>query len=113
MKRNELEVGYLVELRSGHKAMVMPVDSDENPIILVGEKGLWNNLYCYNDDLNHIFHGSDDIIKVWDFSKIYRDVFSFDTKYRELLWERKEKRKMTVAEIERILGYEVEIVSES
>ena len=113
MKRNELEVGYLIEFRNGERKIVMPCDDPDYPIVLTNQYGEWSYLGVYTDSLLSTIAKKFDIVKVFGFSKLTSQALSFNTNHRELIWERKEKRKMTVAEIENILGYEVEIVRES
>ena len=56
----------------------------------------------------------------WDIMEIYRPTRSTSLSnllkepslYCELVWERTEKKEMTVAEISKALGYEVKIVKE-
>ena len=113
MKRNELEVGYLVEFKNGERKIVMPCNDPDYPIVLTNQYGEWSYLGVYRDDLSSTIAKEFDIVKVFSFSRLVYKTLSFNTNHRELLWERKDKKKMTVAEIENILGYEVEIVRES
>lgn len=74
-----------------------------------------NTFYCdlsdYNDDLINKDNFTDlNIIKVYNalFHRGFQSYLSDDN--LELIWERKEPKKMTVAQIEEELGYEIDIV---
>ena len=53
-----------------------------------------------------------DITKIYGFAKYPRNAWKCSIEGRELIWERKEKKEMTIAEIEKELGYSVKIVKE-
>ena len=113
MKKDELKVGYLVRHRNGELAMVMPIKFNMNPIGLISSKGHWCSLRQFADDLT--FEGSyreNDIMEVWGLNNYIAYTLSVSTNGRELLWKREEKVKLTMAEIEKRLGYEFEIVNE-
>ena len=113
MNKADLKVGYLVEDRAGNLKMVMATTRD---LELIYEDHMTHGPFNkINDDLTSKAKEEFDIMKVWGFAPFAMYTFNFDTNDRELLWERKEKKKkkMTVAEIEKELGYEVEIISES
>lgn len=89
--------------------------------MLLGDKlcGLngWMNLDSFDDDLKYINTTNIQGVEMWNINKIYRTYTPtlnnrFDDKFLGLIWERKEKEKvkMTKAEIEAELGYEIEIV---
>ena len=90
MKKSDLKAGMLVEYRCGERRMFMPYG-------LVKESGLVARYSCkYNDDLIDIDGINDlDIMKVYD---VFEDSFDFECENRELLWERKEKPKLTEVE---------------
>ena len=54
-------------------------------------------------------HGDYDIMKIYE-SKAYVLEDLFDNNYLECIWERKEPKKMTLAQISEALGYEVEVI---
>lgn len=111
MNKADLKVGYLVEDRAGNLKMVMATTKD---LELIYEDHMTHGSFnMINDDLTSKTKEEFDIMKVWGFASFAMYTLHFNTENRELLWERKEKKKMTVAEIEKELGYEVEIISES
>lgn len=109
----DLKAGYLVKDRQGDIKMVMP--TQDSMIVVYKDGASWGDMNYINDDLTYkdSRHNEFDIMKVYGFSKYGIEVLGFKIGNRPLLWERKEPKKMTVAEIEKALGYEVEIVSES
>lgn len=111
MTKDELKIGYLVRYRKGNLAMVMPTDCKLAPIALVS--CAWADLDKFDDDLTYEGVNDLDIMEVWGFASHIMDVFSLTINSRKLLWKREEPKKLTVAEIEQILGYKVEIVSEN
>lgn len=124
MKKSELKTGMIVTLRNGNEYVFMKdfiVDDDytmgscNEGIIVNGHKPSWSKMNHYDHNLKAITISdrSLDIMKVeipnhpYAFTNI-----PYNRKYRKLVWERKEVKQMTVAEIEAILGYKIEIVSE-
>ena len=94
----------VVEIRNGKRFLVL---NDK----LIG-KDSWINIEYILDDLSHNSE-SLTIDKVYATSAYLIEEF-FNDKYLTLLWERpKSAKKMTVEEIEKELGYKVEIVSDS
>lgn len=112
--KNDLKLGYLVQLRNGKMKMVMPKECN---IILTDLDGDWHSLLSYREDLLYeecLDRKMEyDIMKIFGHSIYATHVFDLTGGYRPLLWERKEKKKMTVSEIEKELGYEVEIISKN
>lgn len=105
----ELKPGYLVERKDGKLKMVMPTSTG---LVLTEKDGVWFSLDSYEDNLNLKTNEDWSINKVYGLTHFAQKTLKFETVDRDLLWERKEKKKMTVAEIEQELGYEVEIISE-
>ena len=110
MIKNNLNTGYIVKLRNNQFMMVM--ETENNGVILIGENESWNQLYNYHNNLMHSANRDFDIMEVYGFTEVGCRALEISDTHRELLWKRKEKREMTVSEIEAILGYEVEIISE-
>lgn len=112
--RDDLKLGYLVELRNRRLRMVMPVD--DGSIMLVDmSRDRCFFLSNWDDELNSMITREYDIMKVYgyidlDHCDICRYINNAD--HRPLLWERCNAKKMTVAEIEKELGYSIEIISE-
>ena len=55
--------------------------------------------------------GCVNVVAIYDRPFLYAKTCLFETKDRTLLWKKEEEKKeMTIAEIEKVLGYEVKIV---
>ena len=108
----ELKEGMVVELRYHEKYLLREVEGE---LILSGRDN-WME-YRYNDDLtekrdslsNKYKKSQFDIMKVYE-SSAYTIEDLFDDDYLTCIWERKDPKKMTVAEISNALGAEVEVV---
>ncbi len=106
MKKQDLKSGMLVQFRDGNVFMLI---NDA----LVSDGG-WMSLGNIDKDLNYICHDDEwDIMKV---SKVLNGHYLIPTHWNEktlnknLLWEREETKKMTVSEIQKELGYKIEII---
>lgn len=109
MKKSDLKVGMIVKTREDELFMVMPA-CNVNLVLSNGRH--WMSLDSYNDDCTASCVKYD-IVKVYGLTQMPHKATIVSTDSRELLWEREEAKKMTVAEIEDILGYKIEVVSES
>ena len=102
----ELKEGMIIECRNGHRYLLRKVDDNligSNNTGYIGidyDKDLNENKYCQEDF---------DIMKIYE-SKAYVLEDLFDDNYLECIWERKEPKKMTLAQISEALGYEVEVI---
>ena len=67
----------------------------------------WFKLSDFDDNMKSTF---EKITKVWEYTENPESMWYNDTDERPLLWERPSAKKMTKAEIEEILGYDIEIV---
>lgn len=114
----DLKVGYVVKYRNGNLRMVMPFTGG---LVLTAIDGQWLNIGTgLNDDLTEkrgpfSWNGGLDVMEVYDLNYYENKTCEISTKNRELLWKREEEKpakKMTVAEIEKALGYKVEVVAE-
>jgi hypothetical protein len=128
--RDDIKPGYVVQLRNGEFRMAMPVGSSGTQILTNELGGRWNYLSSWGKDLckEALMVGDKymremckeeakqcDIMKVFGYvigMTNYGRVGELSGDHRPLLWERVEAKKMTVAEIEKELGYSVEIVAE-
>ena len=107
--KDDLKAGMFVELKNGYKGVLIPCykqhNLDSTPLFVVYH----NDRLCDAELYSNIF---DDwgIIRVYDLSRANGGDF-FSNEYRNLLWEYEERvKEMTVAEIEKELGYKVKIV---
>lgn len=102
----ELKEGMIIECRNGNRYLLRRVDGE-----LIGSN---NDEYIdinYDEKLNENQY----FIEDFDVMKVYTsDAFVlskvFDDDYLVCIWERKEPKKMTLAQISEALGYEVEVV---
>lgn len=118
----DMKPGYVVEMRDGRKALILPyrdVRRDKDALILAYDSPnscSWDPVDdVVADDLSWVGFGSrqHDIIRVYGLSIVGGcAIAASSTEHRDLLWERKETKKMTVAEVCKALGYDVEIVKD-
>lgn len=100
----DLRSGRVVETRNGYRYLILK-DGDEIDLMNAnGEKHLRGQ---YDNHLN-------DHTKDFDIMRVFRKVDTFKEvkTTTKLLWERKEPKKMTITEICKELGYDVEIIQE-
>lgn len=113
MKKSDLKVGYVVVLRDETYGIVMPVESG-NIVITVYERS-GKTSYCelsnYCNDLTNCITHECDIMAVYGYAIQGERTTKADDYGRQLLWKR-EVKKMTVSEICKELGYDVEIVKD-
>ena len=118
MTKSELKTGMVVTTKEGHKYRVyrnIATEynnvSDKGNDVLVGSLADWLRLENYNDNLTHKLYKEYDIMKVELVNHPYDFIKDLDNvKIAETLWERQEVKELTVAEISKLLGYEVKIV---
>jgi hypothetical protein len=105
----EIKDGYLLVVETHgekHNMTVVHNDNDELGCV-TPDKHFWN---VRNFDVDGDYWGSK-IVAIY--GRTYNKyLLENSIARRELLWERKEPKKMTVAEICEALGYEIEIVTE-
>ena len=120
MTKSELKTGMIVTQSNGKKLTVYRNCACSyggklhDDVIVDASDMTWHPFDYYTEDLiNDQGYHEFDIVKVelahhpYDFNK-----YPLDAKVDKVLWERSETQKMTVADIEKILGYKVEIVAE-
>lgn len=131
MKITDLKVGDIVKTRDGYGHVVFSNNLSPNGLGLFNAKSIGCSAYLshYNDDLKHENDKRKDIMAVYKASEPNRYTYSVTCRilnepefnieyymahYNDIKWdwERVEKKKMTVEEIEKILGYGIEIVSD-
>ena len=113
--KNDLRAGYIVVI-DGAPHMVMYAQSKQsgmcNRIIAVNNHGGWTDLNeFYTDDLVHANDGNLTITEVYGYNKYAHMAREVSTDQRPLLWKRAEAKKMTISEIEKELGYKIEVVA--
>lgn len=129
MKITDLKVGDIVKTRDGNGHIVLSNNTSPNGLSLFSRSsmGCYAYLSSYDENMNHKLHKAHDIIAVYKASEpnknygysLTSDIMSvedygnFNDYNIKWDWVRNEKKKMTVSEIEKILGYGVEIVSEN
>ena len=102
----ELKEGMIIECRNGERYLLRTACGE-----LVASS---NNKYMsidYDDELNEnrYFDKNFDVMKIYTSNALILNILFNDT-YLECIWERKEPKKMTLAQISKELGYEVEVI---
>ena len=102
----ELKEGMIIECRNGYRYLLRKVD---DTIIGSSFDGWFTAMYDENLCEN-CYHDEDfDIMKIYESNaRVLGNLFNND--YLECIWERKEPKKMTLAQISEALGYEVEVI---
>lgn len=115
MKLSDLKSGNIVETREGKKYIVL-LNSSYGDILINLEDGCYLELCNYTQDLKNNYGIEYEIIKVcandyagYDLRSHGLTKWTADYKWT---WEKEKVRKMTVAEICKKLGYDIEIVKE-
>ena len=102
----ELKEGMIIECRNGDRYLLRKVNgklfasSNDEYMSVDYDEELNENRYFYKDF---------DVMKIYT-SKAFILNSLFNDKYLECIWERKEPKKMTLAQISKALGYEVEVI---
>lgn len=121
MTLKDLKTGDIVEIRAGCRGIVIDT-------ILFFDNGTENMSY-YNNEMFvrqsktfNFQNSSSDIVKVYRISgnpkcfvaDDFQTWFDRDAPLPQaaLIWERNPAKKVTVAELEKILGYKIEIIAE-
>jgi hypothetical protein len=119
IKMDDIHSGYLIERRDGFRMMCMRVNEKNFTKIFVS-RVTYIYSSAYNEDLKHKRYPEYDIVKIYGLVSDtigYTDALRIpirDDKIddRPLLWERKEKLRITMEELCKMLGKDVEIVAE-
>lgn len=126
---DDLRPGYIVKLGNGDYRLVTEIGK-RGSLILVSATGRWDYLSHWNYDLTATVYTCPNpyteegrkiikdfnIVEVYGLvsnSEFYRFAAIISTAGRDLLWSRTPTVKMTVSEISKKLGYNVEIIAES
>lgn len=123
MTKEDLKTGMVVTYRDGRKSMVFKDCANNNftnifrekADMLVSEDATWLDLHYIDEKLfytNRNVNDDLDIIMVECVRCPHLLWKPYDPKNYTVIWEGNPPKKMTVAEIEAILGYRVEIISE-
>lgn len=110
MKENfclkDLEEGMLVRTYSYGYMLVTKLLNGE--LVIANNDG-FIRLKSYRNDLTNMDEDCK-ILTVYSKADECLSLGLFDPNYRNILWERPKKKKMTLKEIEKELGYEIELV---
>lgn len=113
MTKSELKTGMIATTRDGTEYMVL-IDSavntykGNNYMVEIKTGNGWLDLKTYNEDLTDSEEHEFDIMKI-EIPTVCYDMFDFKCR-RNVLWERKEKKRYTYAQLKEILGTEFEVV---
>lgn len=110
----DIKAGYLLKVDNGDEVIYMTVVPNSRDVLGCADRDGENywpvDRWC--DDLTNKDDHDTKILAVYGLTA-NRWLMACDPDHRELLWERKdEPKKMTVAEVCKELGYDVEIVKE-
>ncbi len=112
---NDIKSGYVVKLRNGVFMYTLRVNQNKFTKIITNGYDDWMYLSRYDDDLkcdgNRRFLDIMEVYGLIEGTDNYAHCGFVDSDHRPLLWKRSEPVRMTVEEINRKLGYEVEIVA--
>lgn len=106
-----------IEIKDGY--LVVFQDLDDNKLIYtIAFTDKYKNIYCANNENWFDLGEYQNEIMCSRFFKIIKvygkrsvgGAISFSTLYRDLIYDAVPKKKMTKSDIEKILGYEIEIV---
>lgn len=119
MKLSDLKTGMRVVTRNGSEFIVLEnvkTPNGKTQDMYVKKDNGFMTESSYNEDLTEKRDKAWDIIKVYvQNNGMYLDaaVISAETKDMDLIWERKDKKEMTISEIEKELGYSIKIIKEN
>lgn len=101
--KSDLKDGMVVEYRDGGRALVLGGWLfDETSCLLIEN---------FNDNFENCYDGKNSVDKVYTSNAPSLSEY-FDNNMLKLIWKRNPVKKMTIAEIEKELGYKIEIVSD-
>lgn len=117
MQKSDLKAGYAVVTRDGHAGIIINTGHTELSIAYLDPsyRNGWDPVNCYLDDLTWgVLPCGNDICEVFGYPGWNGALLAEHSicEHRNLLWKRKEPKKMTVAEVCEALGYDVEIVKD-
>ena len=115
MTKSELKTGMIVIMKNKDVCIVfkdVKMEWAEGDVIVKLDGTEWETFNNYNEDLTH----NEKCCRDWDIMKVYKQRYALglrgepDYCEQHLLWERKEKKKYTYAQLREILGEEFEVV---
>lgn len=117
MTKSKLRTGMIVTLRNGDRRIfydnICVRSQHDGDSILMDNLGGWNNLNNFHEDLTHMYYSDLDIIKIEVLPAVASMHGPFKVTDTQIIWERPEPRKkITISEIEKLLGYKVEIIND-
>lgn len=102
----ELKEGMIVECRNGSRYLLR---KRSDKLICSNFDGWFTVTYDEKLNENEYYVEDFDIMKIYESkANVLSDLFN--DKYFTCIWERKEPKKMTLAQISEALGYEVEVI---
>ena len=116
-KKSSIQPGMVVERRDGAKRLV--VSSEDGLVLYLPSSNIEERLDTYTDtdgvpNRSRVYANAEaaDIVKVWSRPSAcaVSAYVTTDTTRRSLLWERDEAKRMTMKEIEKVLGCPVVLV---
>jgi len=114
MTKADLRTGMRVTNKMGKKFIVIlncqQGYNDVKDFLVNANDTSWHGLSYFDDDLTATYP-CDNIVKVEIPSHPY-DLFNIDSVKYTTIWERKPPKEMTLAEIEKELGYPVKIIKD-
>lgn len=102
----ELKEGMIIECRNGNRYLLR---KRSDKLICSNFDGWLTAAYDEKLNENKYHIENFDIMKIYE-SNAYVLEDLFDNQYLHCIWERKEPKKMTLAQISEALGYEVEVI---
>lgn len=111
--KEDLKPGMVVEFKNGEYAMILPTSKG---LVAIEENDTYTELSSLSNDLKEsgVYGDEYSIVKIYGLSKYCFNAHKIEIDHRELLWERKEHRQMTISEIKRIaeekIGEQIEVI---
>lgn len=113
MTKSDLRNGMRVVTRNGKTYTVFKDFYSQCKLmdVLVSHCGTWMDLNTFNEDLTNQFFEAHDIMEV---KIVYHPYETFQQKCNDekTIWTREKRKKLTISEIEQILGFKVEIIDD-
>lgn len=106
----ELKEGMIIECRNGDRYLLRQ-NLNELTLICSNFGGWFQAIYDEELNENEYHKKNFDIMKIYK-SKAHMLADLFNDTYLTCIWKRKEPKKMTLAQISEVLGYEMEIIDD-